>query len=92
MSNAKGRIWPPIWKEKYGETTLTGEIGVLMHVGSDPKSPRSFYIHVAHENLSYASRLVFDNARSCYRVSIFSKNHIGQTIEEIGDLELYQPP
>ena len=88
MSNTKGRIWPPIWKEKYGEATLTGEIGVLMHVASDPKSPRALYIHITHENLSFVGRLVFDNARFCERVSIFLKTHISQTINEIGDLEL----
>jgi hypothetical protein len=36
MSNKSGRNWPPIWKEKFGDKILTGEIGVLTHVGSDP--------------------------------------------------------
>jgi len=88
MSNAKGRIWPPVWKEKFGERTLTGELGVLMHIGSDPKSPRSLYIHIAHENLSYVGRLLFDNSRFCHRISVLLQKHIGRSIREIGDLEL----
>ena len=88
MSNAKGRIWPPIWKEQYGETTLTGEIGVLTHVGADPKSPRTIYVYITNENLPYVGRLIFDNSRFCHRVSIFLKSHIGHAIEEIGNLEL----
>ena len=88
MSNAKVRIWPPIWKEKYGETTLAGELGVLTHVGSDQKSPRSVYIHITHENLPYVGRLIFDNSRFCQRVSAFLKKQIGRRISEIGDLEL----
>lgn len=88
MSNAKGRIWPPLWKEKYGETTLTGEIGVLTHVGHDPKSPRTLYIHIANANLPYFGRLIFDNSRFCHRFSVFLKSHIGRSIQEIGDLEL----
>ena len=59
-----------------------------MHVGSDPKSPRNFYLHITHENLPYVGTLVFDDSRFCHRVSIFLKNHIGQAIKEIGDLEL----
>lgn len=88
MSNAKGRIWPPIWKEKYGETTLTGEVGVLTHVGSDPTSSRTFYIHITHENLPYIGRLIFDNPRFCHRVCTFFTHHIGLPISEISGLEL----
>jgi hypothetical protein len=88
MSNAKGRIWPPIWKEKYGETTLTGEIGVLTHVGSNPAWSHKFHVHITHEDLPFIGTLIFDNSRFCHRVSIFLKKHIGQAIKEIGDLEL----
>ena len=88
MSNAKGRIWPPIWEEKYGKTTLTGELGVLMHVSTDPTSSRTLYIHITNENLSYSGRLIFDNVRFGHRVFMFLQNHVGETIEEIGGLEL----
>jgi hypothetical protein len=88
MSNAKGGIWPPLWKEKYGETTLMGEIGVLTHVGPDPKSPRTLYIHIANDNLSYFGRLIFDSTRFCHRISVLPQKHIGRPISEISDLEL----
>lgn len=88
MSNRSGRNWPPIWKEKFGETTLTGEVGVLTHVGSDPRWRHHFYLHITHENLPYVGSLVFDNIRFRLRVSVFLARHIGRTIKEIGDLEL----
>jgi len=88
MTNAKGRIWPPIWKEKYGKTSLTGEIGVLMHVAADSTSSRTIYVHMTNEKLSYIGRLIFDNARFCQRMAIFLKNQVGRTICEISDLEL----
>ena len=88
MTNAKERIWPPIWKEKYGETSLTGEIGVLMHVAIDSPSSRTIYVHMTNENISYIGRLNFDNARFCQRIAILLKSHVGRTIGEISDLEL----
>lgn len=88
MSNKDGCIWPPLWKEKYGETTLHGEIGVLTHVGADPAQSHKFYLHITHDNLPFIGTLIFDNSRFCHRVSIFLKNQIGRAIKEISDLEL----
>jgi len=82
MSNAKGRIWPPIWKEKYGETTLTGEIGALTHVAADPRWRHHFYLYITHENLPFIGRLNFDNSRFCYRVSIFLKSISGEQLKK----------
>ncbi len=88
LSKAKGKIWPPAWKERYGEKTLTGEIGVLTHVADDPKSARALDIYITNDDLPYRGRLIFDNSRFCHRFSVFLKSHIGRSIEEIGDLEL----
>ena len=88
MSNTKGRNWPPAWKERYGETTLSGEIGVLTHVADDPKSARTLYIYITSNDLPYLGRLIFDNSRFCHRFSVFLKSHVGRSIEDISGLEL----
>jgi hypothetical protein len=88
MSNKSGRNWPPIWKEKFGDKILTGEIGVLTHVGSDPQWKHHFYLHITYGDLPFVGSLVFDNIIFRHRVSVLLTRHIGRTLREIGDLEL----
>jgi hypothetical protein len=81
--------WPPIWIEKYAEnTTLSGEIGVLSHVGvSSGRRPRCF-LHITHNNKPYVGSLIFDDpAFSAYVTALLKKN-INKTIREIGDLDV----
>jgi hypothetical protein len=83
-----GEFGPPLWKEKFSERTLTGEIGILMHVALDPTSSRTIHVHITNAGLSYIGRLIFDNPRFCHHISVLLKSQVGRTMEEIGDLEL----
>jgi len=54
------RSWPPVWVGKYGAAELTGEIGKLTYVGSNPRqSPRPDFL--AHDLwMDALLRIAFD--------------------------------
>jgi hypothetical protein len=83
------RNWPPVWIEKYADNeTLTGEIGVLTHIGTSSTRSRRCFLHMTHNDKPYVGSLLFDDLAFCTFVHNLLKEHIDKTIEEIGDLDV----
>ena len=81
--------WPPVWIEKFAEKqTLTGEIGVLKHVGANPEWRNKCYLHITYDSKPYVGCLLFDDPGFCAFIGGLLKTHIDKSIEEIGSLDL----
>jgi hypothetical protein len=81
--------WPPVWIEKYGVTELTGEIGILTHVGGHrPRWTSTIYLHITDHGRAYCGPLLIPDAP--FRSAIYKllRQHKGHTIKDIGDLDL----
>ena len=81
--------WPPVWVGKYGAAERTGEIGKLTYVGSNPRRiPRAIFLHITHGSTPYCGSLLIEDP--AFRLAMYElfQNHIGRTIQEIGDLDL----
>jgi hypothetical protein len=80
--------WPPVWIERYGDNQIiSGEVGVLTHVGVYPESKRC-YLYITHKGIPYLGSLLFDDVAVCRTVALLLKDHVGSPIWEIGDLDI----
>jgi hypothetical protein len=83
------RNWPPVWIEKYADNkSVTGEVGVLTHVGADSERSNRCYLHIAYNDKPYVGSLLFDDRPFCMFVGNLLKRHIHESIEAIGDLDV----
>ena len=83
------RNWPPVWIEKYSNNkTLAGEIGVLTHVGVRSDRTRRCFLHITYNDKPYVGSLLFEDSAFCSFVGLLLKRYIGETIQEIGDLDV----
>jgi hypothetical protein len=82
--------WPPIWTNarKENNKTLRGEIGVLRYIHSNDRISNKCYIVIEHEKEHFVGSLIFDDIEFCRQISSLLQQHIGRSIEEIGDLDL----
>lgn len=84
--------WPPIWIEKYGDNKiLSGEIGVLKHIGTNPALGNRYYLHITYNQRPYVGSVMFDDADFCAFIGDLLKVNIDRSIEAIGDLDLSGP-
>jgi hypothetical protein len=82
------RNWPPVWIKKYADSeTMIGEIGVLTHVGSDSLVNRC-YLHITYNEKPYVGSLLFDDVASCAFVRALLQQHVNETIERIGVIDV----
>ena len=89
MAYRKMRNWPPIWIEKYADNkTLTGEIGVLTHIGTSSMRSKRCFLHITYNDKPYVGSLFFDDLAFCAFVRELLKKNIHESIEEIGDLDV----
>jgi hypothetical protein len=83
--------WPPLWtgvKEK-GHHTLTGEIGTLRYVYANQVVWTKCYLVIEHERENYVGCLFFTSHNLSKQIISLLQRHIGQTIKEIGNLDIF---
>jgi hypothetical protein len=83
--------WPPVWTQRDGKETTTGEIGILKYVYAHPKQiSNKCYLVIEHEKTPYIGCLVFNDPSFCARISAILREQTGRPIKQIGDLDLSQ--
>jgi hypothetical protein len=79
--------WPPLWThwtQGGGMRTIKSEVGVLRVLISEERSKKCFLV-IEHEREHYVGSLLFDDSARCSQVCA---QHLGQSIKEIGDLDV----
>lgn len=79
-----------MWIEKYADNrTLTGEVGVLTHIGRSSRERNTrCYLHITYNDKPYVGSLGFDDAVFGSFVWKLLEKHIDEPIREIGDLDV----
>ena len=82
--------WPPVWVHTRSNPykKLTREVGVLIGTRFGGTMPRRLFLVMEFETKRYLGCLMFDDAPFCNQVNEFLQNHFGESISEIGDLDL----
>lgn len=90
MSYRGIRNWPPVWTIGYAWRfkTVTGEVGTLKHVMTNPQIPKSCFLVIEHEGSSYTGCLLLNEATFCQQITRLLEFHVGRSIKEIGDLDV----
>jgi hypothetical protein len=83
------RSWPPdwLWRDGYDDSHPRGEVGILKNVIPSTTADGCFLI-MEHCGAEYMGVLLLSDPAFCgeiYRVLI---QHCGETIREIGDIDL----
>ena len=87
--------WPPLWTQgtKEGDTTIVrGEVGVLRYVHLAAQQSKKCYLVIEHNGQNYVGALLFDDSAFCSQLCALLQQHLGQSIKEIGDLEVSFTP
>jgi len=84
------RSWPPIWvhSRSHPVRKQNGEIGTLTGVVFHEDIQRRLFLAIDFEGERYMGGLAFGNAALCKRLYSILQNHVGQSIKQIGDLDL----
>ena len=89
------RSWPPAWLYCGGfdDTHPLGEVGLLKNVfiSSVKPSTRCFLI-MEHADAEYMGDLLVSDEAFCTQIYEMLLGHCGKTIQEIGDIDLSNPP
>jgi hypothetical protein len=81
--------WPPVWTQgRQGGKVVRDEVGVLMYIHSYESSLNKCYLVIEYRWEHYVGTLLFDDATFCHQITVLLRQHIGRSIEEIGDLDL----
>jgi hypothetical protein len=67
---------------------VKGEVGVLKEVYYDAGTSNKCFLVIEHQSLSYLGCITCPTRSFCKQLTHFLRNHIGRSIEEIGDLEV----
>lgn len=83
--------WPPMWARRGGNkyTPAVGEVGVLKQVIPPTMNPwdRCFLI-MEHDDQEYMGILLIEDSRLCHEIYNVLVEHLGEPIQQIGDIEL----
>ena len=85
--------WPPIWVSGAGSKTYKknlGEVGTLIGVILNEAVPDRLFLRMEIKTGRYMGCLAFNDHVFCRQLYIFLQGHIGESIKEIGDLDLSQ--
>ena len=82
--------WPPVWTQtgKDSVITVTGEVGVLIYVHSNPLMSSKCFLVVDHGGETYVGTLIFENRAFCKQVADILQGHLKRSVRDIGDLDL----
>jgi hypothetical protein len=90
MSCVGMRNWPPawLWRDGSEDTRPAGEVGLLRHVIlSDIDPPKRCFLVMEHMGAEYIGYLSFENSAFCREIYRVLRDHCGNPINEIGDVD-----
>jgi hypothetical protein len=85
------RSWPPawLWRGGYETTHPEGEVGILKEViSSNVASYNSCFLIMEHCGAEYIGVLVLSDPSFCRQIYALLVENCGETISEIGDIDL----
>jgi hypothetical protein len=82
--------WPPVWVGRSNASEHPkGEVGVLKQVvPSDTQGANRFFLIIDFEDQQYVGALLFRDCASCQQAYKLLTKYCGQSIHQIGDLDL----
>src|SRR5262245_13795597 len=86
--------WPPSWVQTDGlrdiaTPTLIGEVGTLTQVLLSRIEPRTrCFLLIDFKEQPYMGTLLFDDATFCRQVHGLLQQHLGESIRQIGNLDV----
>jgi hypothetical protein len=82
--------WPPVWSQGKKQTnkTMRGEFGVLRYVHWNSAGSNKCYLVMEYVKEHYVGALIFDDATFCRQIATILQAHIGETISDIGGLDV----
>jgi hypothetical protein len=85
------RSWPPAWLWRSGNHTThpRGEVGILKDVLLSSTPPaNACYLIMEYNGCEYIGALLLSDSAFCLQTYRLLTDHHGQTIKEIGDIDL----
>ena len=84
-----GNWWPPVWVGFPDQHhVLRGEVGVLVKTVLNGNLPNRIFLKIEHDDESFFGALVIKDSALCFQLHKLQRQHLGESIEEIGDLEI----
>jgi len=83
--------WPPIWVSGADSETYKknlGEVGILIGVILNQAAPDKLFLRMEIKSERYMGCLAFNDHVFCRQLYMFLQDHIGKSIQDIGDLDL----
>jgi hypothetical protein len=84
------RSWPPSWvsTRSLPPEKLNAEIGTLENVKFYELTPNRCFLIIEFQTMRYMGSLLFEDPVLCRQIHDFFQKHLGQSIKEIGDLDV----
>jgi hypothetical protein len=91
------RNWPPVWTRGTEGIvkTVKGEVGVLKEAYYDVGTSTKCFLIIDYQSQSYMGCITCPTRYFCTQLTHFLRDHIGRSIEDIGDLDIsytFSPP
>jgi hypothetical protein len=83
--------WPPgwLWTAGYNNTHPRGEVGILKAALRSHIQPHDrCFLVMEHCGAEYVGALLLDDAAFCREIFEVLSKHLGNTIQELGDIDL----
>lgn len=88
MSYHGVRNWPPEWVCQQSGPRLRGEVGRLKDAFVDVRNNTRCFLFMEHNGYGYIATIMFDDGLFPPLFAAALKRHLGETIKEIGDLDI----
>ena len=91
MTYKGNRSWPPawLWTAGYDNTYPRGEVGILKGVLRSRIQPHDrCFLTMEHCGAEYLGALLLNDPAFCRQIFDLLRAHIGETVEEIGRIDL----
>ena len=79
--------WPPVWTNEQ-KKTLNGELGTLVSAELRPDLPTCIFLRITYKGDFFTGALRVSDRALCSRLHALMEQHVGETIKQIGDLDL----
>ena len=71
-----------------GDKIIKDEVGILRYVLASHESSKKCFLVIEYESEHYVGTLHFDDVKFRQQITALLRQHIGRSIEEIGDLDV----
>jgi len=91
MTYKGNHSWPPgwLWTAGYDNTHPQGEVGILKAVLRSHINPRDrCFLIMEHCGAEYVGALLLSDPAFCEEIVELLMQHLGETVPEIGDIDL----